>query len=125
MDALKSSLGGAFCSTVQGLANLVNYGLRNSPYRVEFTPVDSAEGEVWAECALPVFKAYFPKLQEDPKVLLVVVTVMILSGKIKIKKVEVHNVGNSNGSSADKNRVPRMQRDGADREAQPGEELGN
>lgn len=80
------ALGKTFCSTTDGIARAINGMLKNSSVRIEFEPVSPEEGELWGTFALPVLKEYFPKLQEDPKITLVVMTVMILGGKVKISK---------------------------------------
>lgn len=98
---LKAGLGKAFCSVTKGLAAFLNTVLKNSAYQIELIAVEPEEGDLWAEFALPVFKDLFPKFQEDPKVALMVITGLILSGKIRIikKQKEVSNAGTENVST--------------------------
>src|SRR5437868_6988719 len=58
---LKAGLGKTFCSTTQGIANLLNLMLSRTGLVVEFEPVEPEQGELWAEFALPVLKLWFPK----------------------------------------------------------------
>lgn len=93
---IKGGLGKAFCTATQGIANVTNYVLRNTPYRIEFSPVETEEGELWAEFAYPVIKSRLPDLEKNPVTVLVIMTGMILSGKIRIKKKEIPtNDGNN------------------------------
>lgn len=100
---IKEGLGKTFCSATQGLANITNYFLRSTPYRVEFTPVAPEEGETWAEFAYPVIKSKLPDLENNPVTVLVIMTGLILSGKIRVhnKQQEAPNAGRSEEKASD------------------------
>ena len=101
---IKGGLGTAFCSVTQGLAALINHLLRSSRYEVEFTPVEPEMGALWAEFAFPVLKLHLPDLEKNPHLVLVLMTGMILSGKIRIKtrEVKVYGEPNRDGDTAPK-----------------------
>lgn len=86
---IKGGLGKAFCSITQGLAAVSNHFLKNSKYEIEFTPVEPEMGDLWAEFAYPVLKLHLPDLEKNPHLVLVMMTGLILSGKIRIKTKEV------------------------------------
>lgn len=91
---IKGGMGKVFCSMTAGLAAILNGALKNTQYTVEFEPVDPAEGDLWAEFAFPVLKMHLPNLEQNPHTVLAVMTVAILSGKIRFTKKERHEYPN-------------------------------
>ena len=101
---LKAGLAKTFCSTTQGLARSLNFIIEKSGYVIEFSVPSAEEGELWAEFALPVLKQWFPKLETQPGVTLCVVSGLILSGKIHLKKkgIKMEVFNNDHGDQAGK-----------------------
>lgn len=102
-EALKVALGKIFCNTTNGLAYWANKVTEPKGIRIEFEKVEPEMGSLWGEFALPVLKLWMPKLQDDPKWALGVVTVMILGGKIKVIKVHLQGVPNAGNTSPSEN----------------------
>lgn len=99
-EKLKDGLAKVFCSATKGLANGLNLALKTTDYEILIDDVSEGESVLWAEFALPVLKTWMPNLQAEPMKACAVFTILILSGKIKVKKKEVSpNVGTQENQS--------------------------
>lgn len=96
---IKAGIGKVFCTTVAGVASMLNHALRNSAYQVHFEPVEPEMGELWAEFAFPVLKMHMPDLEKNPHMTLVTMTIFILSGKIRVTRKEVKPNDAANGNA--------------------------
>lgn len=92
---LKSALAKTFQGSMKGLVRALNLALAKTKYEVDPIDIDADEAGLWSEFAAPVFKQYFPKFQDDPKIALAVVTGLILAGKVTVKKRSVPYVAES------------------------------
>lgn len=85
---IKGGMGKVFISATAGIAAILNGALKNTQYTVEFEAVQPEEGDLWAEFAFPVLKMHLPNMEQNPHTVLAVMTVAILSGKIRVTKKE-------------------------------------
>ena len=99
LQALRPGVSKTFCSVV----NALPYWLEKIAPRYEFSieTMTADEGDLWAEFVLPVVDKWMPKFKDSPEYALVTITLVLIGGKIRVKKrIEaVPNVGSEINSA--------------------------